>query len=45
MGSLIPYQFLQMFPYVLTLAALAGLVGRTRPPKTWGAPYDPTKVG
>ena len=45
MGSLIPYQFLQMFPYILTLAALAGLVGRTRPPKTWGAPYDPTKVG
>ena len=45
MGSLIPYQFLQMFPYVLTLAALAGLVGRTRPPKTWGAPYDSTKVG
>jgi simple sugar transport system permease protein len=42
-GSLIPYQFLQMFPYLLTLAALAGLVGRTRPPKTWGAPYDPTK--
>jgi ABC-type uncharacterized transport system permease subunit len=40
-GSLIPYQFLQMFPYLLTLAALAGLVGRTRPPKTWGAPYDP----
>ncbi len=43
-GSHIPYQFLQMFPYVLTLAALAGLVGRTRPPKTWGAPYDPTKL-
>ena len=43
-GSPIPYQFLQMLPYVLTLAALAGLVGRTRPPKTWGAPYDPTKI-
>jgi general nucleoside transport system permease protein len=42
-GSTIPYQFLQMFPYLLTLAALAGVVGRTRPPKTWGAPYDPTK--
>lgn len=42
-GSPIPYQFLQMFPYLLTLAALAGVVGRTRPPKTWGAPYDPTK--
>ena len=43
-GSMIPYQFLQMFPYLLTLAALAGLVGRTHPPKTWGAPYDRTKV-
>jgi ABC-type uncharacterized transport system permease subunit len=43
-GSAIPYQFLQMFPYLLTLAALAGLVGRTRPPKTWGAPYDPADV-
>lgn len=45
MGSPIPYQFLQMLPYLLTLAALAGVVGkRTRPPKTWGAPYDPTEV-
>jgi len=43
-GSTIPYQFLQMLPYLLTLAALAGLVGRTRPPKTWGAPYDPTDI-
>jgi simple sugar transport system permease protein len=43
-GSIIPYQFLQMLPYLLTLAALAGLVGRTRPPKTWGAPYDPADV-
>jgi simple sugar transport system permease protein len=43
-GSLIPYQFLQMLPYLLTLAALAGLVGRTKPPKTWGAPYDPADV-
>jgi ABC-type uncharacterized transport system permease subunit len=43
-GSSIPYQFLQMLPYLLTLAALAGLVGRTRPPKTWGAPYNPADV-
>ena len=43
-GSTIPYQFLQMLPYLITLAALAGLVGRTRPPKTWGAPYDPSDV-
>jgi ABC-type uncharacterized transport system permease subunit len=43
-GSTIPYQFLQMLPYLLTLAALAGLVGRTRPPKTWGAPFDPKDI-
>lgn len=43
-GSAIPYQFLQMLPYLLTLAALAGLVGRRRPPKTWGASYDPADV-
>jgi simple sugar transport system permease protein len=40
-GSAIPYQFLQMLPYLITVAALAGLVGRTKPPETWGAPYDP----
>lgn len=40
-GSVIPYQFLQMLPYLITVAALAGVVGRTRAPKTWGAPYDP----
>lgn len=43
-GSFIPYQFLQMLPYLITVAALAGLVGRSRPPKTWGAPYDPTDI-
>ena len=43
-GSVIPYQFLQMLPYLITIAALAGLVGRTRPPKTWGAPYDPADI-
>ena len=40
-GSAIPYQFLQMLPYLITVAALAGLVGRTKPPETWGEPYDP----
>jgi simple sugar transport system permease protein len=43
-GSAIPYQFLQMLPYLITVAALAGLVGRTRPPKTWGAPYNPADI-
>lgn len=43
-GSVIPYQFLQMLPYLITMAALAGLVGRTRRPKTWGEPYDPEDI-
>jgi len=43
-GSNIPYQIFQMLPYLLTVAALAGVVGRTRPPKTWGAPYDPADI-
>lgn len=40
-GAAIPYQFLSMAPYLLTIAALAGLVGRTVVPKTLGVPYDP----
>ncbi len=44
MGSAIPYQFLQMLPYLLTIAALAGVVGRKRTPKTWGAPYNPEDI-
>ncbi len=37
----IPYQLPVMLPYVLTILALAGLVGRTTAPKTAGLPYDP----
>lgn len=37
----IPYQIPVMLPYILTVAALAGLVGRTVPPKTAGQPYNP----
>jgi simple sugar transport system permease protein len=43
-GFAIPYQLLVMLPYVLTIAALAGLVGRTVPPKTVGQPYDPEDI-
>ena len=43
-GFAIPYQLLVMLPYVLTIAALAGLVGRTVPPKTVGQPYDPENI-
>ena len=35
-NSFVPYQFVRMAPYVLTLAALAGLRGKTRPPAAVG---------
>ncbi|MBM3269581.1 MAG: ABC transporter permease [Candidatus Sericytochromatia bacterium] len=35
-GIQIPSEFLEMLPYVLTLVALMGLVGRTRPPAAIG---------
>jgi len=40
----IPYQIFVMLPYLLTIAALAGLVGRTQAPKTVGKPYDPESI-
>jgi simple sugar transport system permease protein len=40
-GSAVPYQFAVMAPYLLTVAALAGFVGRSAAPKTIGKPYDP----
>jgi ABC-type uncharacterized transport system permease subunit len=43
-GVNIPYQFLVMTPYLLTIVALAGLVGRTNAPKTVGKPYDPETI-
>ena len=41
MDSVIPYQFFQMLPYVITIIALTIMVKRSIVPKTWGAPYDP----
>jgi simple sugar transport system permease protein len=38
-GAAVPTQFVQMTPYVLTMVALAGLVGRSRPPAALGTPW------
>jgi len=35
----IPANFLLMMPYIVTLLAVAGLVGRVRPPAADGEPY------
>jgi ABC-type uncharacterized transport system permease subunit len=35
-----PSQFLLVLPYVATIVAVAGLVGRVRPPAADGVPYD-----
>lgn len=39
-GVNIPSDFLLMLPYVLTLIALAGFIGRSRPPAAAGVPYE-----
>lgn len=38
----IPPQFIQMIPYILTLLALAGVVGKAVAPSASGKPYDAT---
>ena len=43
-GSVIPYQFLQMLPYIVTIIALTIMVKRSCVPKTWGSAYDPKDV-
>lgn len=39
MGSPVPSEFMLMLPYVVTIFAVAGLVGRSRPPAADGIPY------
>jgi simple sugar transport system permease protein len=40
LGWRIPYQFLLMLPYVLTLLVLAGYAGRTKAPAGLGVPLE-----
>ncbi|WP_394278901.1 ABC transporter permease [Microbacterium sp.] len=38
-GSPVPSQFMLMLPYLVTIFAVAGVVGRSRPPAASGVPY------
>jgi simple sugar transport system permease protein len=40
-GSAFPNELLQMLPYLVTMLALAGFIGRATPPRAIGVPYDP----
>jgi simple sugar transport system permease protein len=39
-GVHVPYQFLSMAPYMVTMIVLAGLIGRAVPPAAVGLPYE-----
>ena len=39
-GVNIPSEFLLMFPYIITLIALAGFIGQSRPPAAAGVAYE-----
>lgn len=39
LGTPVPSQFMAMLPYVVTIFAVAGLVGRSRGPSASGVPY------
>lgn len=39
-GIAIPSEIISTLPYVLTIVAVAGLVGRARPPAALGIPYE-----
>lgn len=39
----IPVQFIQIFPYILTMVVLAGLIGKSQVPAADGIPYTQSK--
>ena len=39
LGSPVPSEFMLMLPYLVTIIAVAGLVGRSRAPAAVGLPY------
>ncbi|GAV23775.1 ABC transporter permease [Carboxydothermus pertinax] len=39
-SKVIPYQFIKMIPYLLTLLVLAGVVRKAQPPASVGIPYS-----
>jgi simple sugar transport system permease protein len=43
-GAAFPTELLQMLPYLVTMLALAGFIGRAIPPRSLGTPYDPEKA-
>ncbi|NJD99419.1 ABC transporter permease [Thermococcus sp. LS1] len=38
-SQVVPWQFVQMLPYVMTIIIVAGIIGKVRPPKWDGRPY------
>lgn len=40
-GASVPAQLLEMLPYFLTIVAIAGFIGRARPPASDGMAYEP----
>jgi simple sugar transport system permease protein len=42
-GLAVPPQFIVVIPYLATILVLAGFIGRSRPPKALGLPFDQKK--